>query len=82
MNRIGARHHRLGRNAAGIDARSAEGVALDEDEKPRLVKSLGDRNVLILRNHGLLVCGATIAKAIRSALRDAWILAFIVEALN
>src|SRR4030095_16231326 len=28
--RVSARHHRLGRNAAGIDARSAEGVALDD----------------------------------------------------
>jgi ribulose-5-phosphate 4-epimerase/fuculose-1-phosphate aldolase len=40
-----------------------EGITTRDDEKPRLVKSLGDKNVLILRNHGLLVCGATIAKA-------------------
>src|SRR6516162_6285705 len=31
-----------------------EGVALNEDEKPRLVKDLGNNRHLILRNHGLL----------------------------
>ena len=38
-----------------------EGIALNEDEKPRLVADLGDRNFLILRNHGLLTVGPTIA---------------------
>lgn len=40
-----------------------EGVALNEDEKPRLVADLGSRNFLMLRNHGLLTLGATIADA-------------------
>ncbi len=40
-----------------------EGVALNEAEKPRLVADLGDRNFLMLRNHGLLTCGATPADA-------------------
>jgi len=40
-----------------------EGPALRDDEKPRLVKDLGDRNHLMLRNHGLLTLGATIADA-------------------
>jgi len=31
-----------------------EGVALRDDEKPRLVRDLGDKNFLMLRNHGLL----------------------------
>src|SRR5882724_6470782 len=31
-----------------------EGLALNEDEKPRLVRDLGDKNFLMLRNHGLL----------------------------
>ncbi len=31
-----------------------EGVTTDLDEQPRLVASLGQRNLLILRNHGLL----------------------------
>ena len=40
-----------------------EGIALNEDEKPRLVSDLGDRNFLILRNHGLLTIGKTIPEA-------------------
>lgn len=40
-----------------------EGVALNEDEKPRLVADLGAKNFLILRNHGLLTCGRTAAEA-------------------
>ena len=40
-----------------------EGVALNEDEKPRLVADLGDKSFLMLRNHGLLTVGPTIADA-------------------
>jgi ribulose-5-phosphate 4-epimerase/fuculose-1-phosphate aldolase len=40
-----------------------EGVALDEDEKPRLTRDLGDKTCLILRNHGLLTVGPTIPDA-------------------
>jgi ribulose-5-phosphate 4-epimerase/fuculose-1-phosphate aldolase len=40
-----------------------EGVALRDDEKPRLVRDLGDKNYLMLRNHGLLTAGPTIADA-------------------
>src|SRR5499433_4360461 len=40
-----------------------EGPALDDDEKPRLVKDLGDNTALILRNHGLLTVGETVAEA-------------------
>src|SRR5438132_113446 len=40
-----------------------EGVALRDDEKPRLVKDLGDRSFLMLRNHGLLTVGPTVAEA-------------------
>jgi len=40
-----------------------EGIALNEDEKPRLVADLGDKNFLILRNHGLLTVGPTIPDA-------------------
>ncbi|MBL8673506.1 MAG: class II aldolase/adducin family protein [Rhodospirillales bacterium] len=40
-----------------------EGPALEDDEKPRLVADLGDRTSLILRNHGLLVCGPTVEQA-------------------
>jgi ribulose-5-phosphate 4-epimerase/fuculose-1-phosphate aldolase len=40
-----------------------EGVALRDDEKPRLVADLGDKSYLMLRNHGLLTVGPTIAEA-------------------
>ena len=41
-----------------------EGVALRDDEKPRLVADLGPHhNFLMLRNHGLLTLGATIPDA-------------------
>jgi ribulose-5-phosphate 4-epimerase/fuculose-1-phosphate aldolase len=40
-----------------------EGVALDENEKPRLVRDLGDKHYLMLRNHGLLTVGRSIADA-------------------
>ena len=40
-----------------------EGLALDEQEKPRLVADFGDKKILILRNHGLLTVGRTVAEA-------------------
>jgi len=49
-----------------------EGVALNEGEKPRLVRDLGDKSFLMLRNHGLLTVGPTIA--------DAFLLMYLFEA--
>jgi ribulose-5-phosphate 4-epimerase/fuculose-1-phosphate aldolase len=43
-----------------------EGVALRDDEKPRLQAALADRNFLVLRNHGLLTVGRTVADAFLS----------------
>ena len=43
-----------------------EGVALRDEEKPRLQADLGDANFLMLRNHGLLTVGQTIADAFLS----------------
>jgi len=43
-----------------------EGLALNEEEKPRLVADLGDKTHLILRNHGLLTVGRTAAEAFLS----------------
>lgn len=40
-----------------------EGIALDDEEKPRLVADLGSSNYLILRNHGLLTTGTSIPDA-------------------
>jgi len=43
-----------------------EGVALRDDEKPRLVRDLGANHFLMLRNHGLLTVGASVADAFLS----------------
>jgi ribulose-5-phosphate 4-epimerase/fuculose-1-phosphate aldolase len=43
-----------------------EGVAFRDDEKPRLQADLGRANFLVLRNHGLLTVGKTIADAFLS----------------
>ena len=43
-----------------------EGVALNDDEKPRLVRDLGDKSFFMLRNHGLLTVGETIADAFQA----------------
>jgi ribulose-5-phosphate 4-epimerase/fuculose-1-phosphate aldolase len=40
-----------------------EGIALDLDERDRLVADLGEHKAMILRNHGLLACGASIPEA-------------------
>jgi len=40
-----------------------EGVALRDEEKPRLVRDLGSNNFLMLRNHGLLTVGGSVADA-------------------
>ena len=48
-----------------------EGVALNADEKPRLVADLGNNNAMILRNHGLLTAGTTIA--------DAFLMMYVLE---
>lgn len=49
-----------------------EGVALNDDEKPRLVKDLGDKNFLMLRNHGLLTVADNIP--------DAFVFMYVFEA--
>jgi len=40
-----------------------EGIALDLGERERLVRDLGDKSVMILRNHGTLVAAPTIGQA-------------------
>jgi ribulose-5-phosphate 4-epimerase/fuculose-1-phosphate aldolase len=46
-----------------------EGVALNLDEQARVVSDLGKREVMILRNHGMLIVGASIAEAFNNAFR-------------
>jgi len=43
-----------------------EGVALRDDEKPRLVRDLGHHDYLMLRNHGLLTVGRSVAAAVQA----------------
>jgi ribulose-5-phosphate 4-epimerase/fuculose-1-phosphate aldolase len=40
-----------------------EGIALDLDERQRLIDDLGDKSVMILRNHGTLVTGRSVGEA-------------------
>lgn len=40
-----------------------EGVALDTDERERLVRDMGPHQVMVLRNHGILAAGRTIPEA-------------------
>jgi ribulose-5-phosphate 4-epimerase/fuculose-1-phosphate aldolase len=42
-----------------------EGIALDLDERERLVRDLGNSIAMILRNHGLLTVGGTVSEAFR-----------------
>ncbi len=44
-----------------------EGIALDLDERDRLIASLGGNNTMILRNHGLLTVGRNAAEAFTRA---------------
>ena len=57
---------------SSIGYHAYEGVALRDEEKPRLVRDLGDRSFLMLRNHGLLTVGETVA--------DAFLFMYIFEA--
>ena len=51
------------RFAGRIGCHDYEGPAIELDERERLVRDLGTHNAMILRNHGLLACGATIPQA-------------------
>ncbi len=57
---------------ASLGVHGYEGVALNEDEKPRLVRDLGDKSFLLLRNHGLLTVADNVA--------DAFLLMYLFEA--
>jgi ribulose-5-phosphate 4-epimerase/fuculose-1-phosphate aldolase len=48
---------------ASLAYHTYEGVALHDEEKPRLQADLGTANHLMLRNHGLLVVGSSIPEA-------------------
>ena len=46
-----------------------EGVVLEMDERKRLLANLGDAEVMLLRNHGTLALGKTVAEAFNNAYR-------------
>jgi ribulose-5-phosphate 4-epimerase/fuculose-1-phosphate aldolase len=48
---------------ASLSYHDYEGIALNQDEKARLQQHLGQTQHLMLRNHGLLTVGATVADA-------------------
>ncbi|MGB5542759.1 MAG: class II aldolase/adducin family protein [Gammaproteobacteria bacterium] len=48
---------------ADIAYHDYEGVALNDEEKPRLVADLGQHSYLILRNHGTLTTGRSVGEA-------------------
>jgi ribulose-5-phosphate 4-epimerase/fuculose-1-phosphate aldolase len=48
---------------AKISYHDYHGVVLDTAEQEELVRNLGDNNAMVLRNHGLLTVGRTIAEA-------------------
>jgi ribulose-5-phosphate 4-epimerase/fuculose-1-phosphate aldolase len=57
---------------ASLGYHDYEGVALNAEEQPRLVRDLGDNSFLMLRNHGLLTVGSSPA--------DAFLLMYTFEA--
>jgi ribulose-5-phosphate 4-epimerase/fuculose-1-phosphate aldolase len=46
-----------------------EGVVLEMDERKRLLENLGDAEVMLLRNHGTLALGKSVAEAFNNAYR-------------
>jgi ribulose-5-phosphate 4-epimerase/fuculose-1-phosphate aldolase len=48
-----------------------EGIALDLGERERLVRDLGQKSLMLLRNHGTLAAGATAA--------DCWLAMYYLE---
>ncbi len=51
---------------ASLGYHDYEGLALNDEEKPRLVADLAKKTFLILRNHGLLTVGQSVADAFLS----------------
>lgn len=47
----------------GVAYHDYEGIATDLDERARLVQDMGDKDAMILRNHGTLAVGDTVAAA-------------------
>ena len=55
--------------AKGVSYHAYEGIALNLDERERLVKDLGDTDAMILKNHGLLTCAPSIPECFNNMYR-------------
>ena len=55
--------------AKGVSYHAYEGIALNLEERERLVKDLGDTDAMILKNHGLLTCGPSIPECFNNMYR-------------
>lgn len=55
--------------AKGISYHAYEGIALNLEERERLVKDLGDTDAMILKNHGLLTCAPSIPECFNNMYR-------------
>lgn len=54
---------------ASVACHDYEGVVLEMDERKRLIANLGDADVMLLRNHGLLAVGKSVAEAFNNMYR-------------
>jgi ribulose-5-phosphate 4-epimerase/fuculose-1-phosphate aldolase len=55
--------------AKGVSYHAYEGIALNLEERERLVKDLGDTDAMILKNHGLLTCAPSIPECFNNMYR-------------
>jgi ribulose-5-phosphate 4-epimerase/fuculose-1-phosphate aldolase len=55
--------------AKGVSYHAYEGIALNLDERERLVQDLGENDALILKNHGLLTCAPSIPECFNNMYR-------------
>jgi ribulose-5-phosphate 4-epimerase/fuculose-1-phosphate aldolase len=55
--------------AKGVAYHDYEGIAINLEERERLVRDLGDKDAMILRNHGLLACGPSIPECFNNMYR-------------
>ena len=60
------------RFVGNIGLHDYEGPAIDLGERERIVRDLGPHDALIMRNHGLLTCGATIQQAFNTMYQLEW----------
>ncbi|MDB5448130.1 MAG: class aldolase [Phenylobacterium sp.] len=68
--------------AGDIAFHEYEGVAVDLDERERLQRDLGDNHLMLLRNHGTLALGASVAEAFTRMYFLEWACSVQVRALG